>query len=126
MENPNLETIQFRQCRRFDGAVEPVAVIRHNRRREMQFPPSVIEFPLYTEAEESVEYRELLDEVCQNLSEVERRTWLKIIDGRSILDIATEEGVTRQAIYSRIGAMVRKNSYCAIWWRLKHKKNQYE
>jgi hypothetical protein len=125
MENIDNETSKFHRYRRIDGAIEPVNLIRRNRIPEMQFPPAGFEFPLYIEAEESPEYKELLDEVCQNLNYVERRTWLKIIDGRSILEIADEEGVRRQAIYSRIKGMVRKNDYCAIWWRLKKKVNQH-
>ena len=120
------ESLYFHSCCRIDGAVEPVDLIRRNRRPELQFPPAIVEFPLYLEAEEAPEYRELIDEVCQNLSEIERRTWLRIIDGRSILDIAAEEGVSRQAIYDRIKRMVEKNSYCAIWWRLKNKVNQHK
>lgn len=126
MENIENEAFEFHQCRRVNGAVEPVNLIRRNRHPELQFPPDIVEFPLYTEAEETLEYRELVDEVCQNLNEIERRTWLKIIDGRSILDIAAEEGVSRPAIYDRIKRMVEKNEYCAIWWRLKNKVNQHK
>ncbi len=86
MENIANETFQFQQYRHIDGAVESVNLVRRNRRPELQFPPAIVEFPLYLEAEESPEYRELVDEVCQNLNEIERRTWMKIIDGRSILD----------------------------------------
>lgn len=126
MENLQSDVIQFHQYRRIDGTVEPVDLIWRNRRPEMHFPPAAIEFPLYLEAEESPEYKELIDEVCQNLNDIERRTWLRIIDGRTILDIAAEEGVTRPAIYDRIRRMVRKNSYVAIWWRLKNKINQHK
>src|ERR1700733_6319615 len=121
MENIKSEPFQFQQYRRIDGPVEPVNLIRRNHRPELQFPPAITEFPLYLEAEDNPDYRELVDEVCQNLNEIERRTWLKIIDGRSILDIAAEDGVSRSAIYDRIRRMVEKNSYCAIWWRLKNK-----
>lgn len=126
MENIDNEAFQFHQYRRIDGAVEPVNLIRRNGHPEIQFPPAIVEFPLYAEAEESPEYSELVDEVCQNLNEIERRTWMRIIDGRSIFDIASEEHVTRPAIYDRIKRMVEKNSYCAIWWRLKNKVNQHK
>ena len=85
MENIENEAFQFHRYRRIDGAVEPVNLIRRNGRPEIHFPPGIVEFPLYTEAEENPEYRELVDEVCQNLNEIERRTWMKIIDGKSIL-----------------------------------------
>ena len=120
------ETHNFRFCRNLAGELEAVDLARRNGRPELQFPPAIVEFPLFLEAEESPEYRELVDEVCQNLNEVERRTWLKIIDSRSILDIAAEEGVSRAAIYDRIKRMVEKNPYCAIWWRLKNKVNQHK
>lgn len=120
------DSARFQRYRRIDGTVEQVGLIRRNRRPELQFPPAIIEFPLYDDAEETPEYRELLDEVCQGLNEIERRTWLRIIDGRSILDIAGEDGVSRTAIYDRIRRMVEKNSYCAIWWRLKNKVNQHK
>ena len=126
MENIQNEVLQFQQCRRIDGAVEPVSLIRRNGRPEMQFAPAIVEFPLYTDAEETPEYRELLDEVCQNLNEIERQTWLRIIDGRSILEIAAEDAVSRAAIYDRIKRMALKNEYCAIWWRLKNKINQHK
>jgi hypothetical protein len=126
MENIDNEAFQFHQYRRIDGAVEPVNLIRRNGRPGLQFPPAIVEFPLYLDAEESPEYRELVDEVCQNLNEIERRTWMKIIDGKSILDIASEEAVSRAAVYDRIKRMVEKNEYCAIWWRLKNKVNQHK
>jgi hypothetical protein len=120
------ESFVFQQYRRIDGAVQPVGLIRRNRRPTLQFPPAIVDFPVYAEAEETPEYGELVDEVCQNLNDIERQTWLRIIDGRSILGIAAEEGVSRAAIYDRIKRMVEKNSYCAIWWRLKNKVNQHK
>src|SRR5215469_11414237 len=126
MENIENDVLQFHHYRRIDGIIEPVDLIRRNRRPEIQFPTDIVEHPLFTDAEQPDEYQELLDEVCQNLNEIERRTWLRIIDGRSILDIAAEENVTRAAIYDRIKRMVQKNSYCAIWWRLKNKTNQHK
>ena len=119
------ETSYFRRCRRLDGGIEEVDVARRNRRRVPRFHPSITEAP-EAQAEESAEYRELVDEVCENLNETERRTWLRIIDGRSILDVAEEEGVSRPAVYDRLRRMVKKNRYVAIWWRLKNKTNQYQ
>ena len=120
------DSSQFPQYHRIDGVIETVNLIRRNRRPHLQFSPATIEFPVRVEAEETPEYLELVDEVCQNLNETERRTWLRIIDGRSILDIAAEEHVSRQAIYDRIKRMVEKNEYCAIWWRLRNKINQHQ
>jgi hypothetical protein len=125
MDTPDYDTHYFRYCRRLDGSLEPIDLAKRNQRRVPRFHPSVIEAP-ESEPEESAEYRELVEEVSQNLNAVERRTWLKIIDGRSTLDIAAEDGVSRAAVYCRLKAMVRKNAYVAIWWRLKKKKNQHE
>ena len=46
---------------------------------------------------------ELIFEICQNLTATERRTWLQLVDGVSILDVAAAEGVSRTAIYERSG-----------------------
>jgi DNA-directed RNA polymerase specialized sigma24 family protein len=126
------ETTYFRYCRKIDGSLEPVDVAKRNDRLVPRFHPSVLEPDFQTEPDESPEYRELVEEVSQNLSPVERRTWLRLLDGMSILDIAAEDGVSRAAIYERIrgsskghGGMIAKNGYVAIWWRLRNKTNQH-
>ena len=119
------EVLYFRYYRTFEGSLAPVDVARRNGRAVPRFHPSVTDHSTSSD-EESAEYQELVNEVCQHLNEVEQRTWLRIIDGRSILDIASEEGVSRPAIYDRIKRMVAKNEYCAIWWRLKNKVNQHK
>lgn len=121
------EAVKFERYCRLDGSIAPAEIIRRNGYPEMQFPAAAVEFPVHYVGDETAEYKELLDEICQNLNEIERRTWLKIIDGRSILDIAADEEVARAAIYDRIRRMVKKNDYCAIWWRLKKNKlNQHK
>jgi len=130
--NDESEVSFYRYCRGHDGKLVAVDVARQNGRVVPRFSPSITEPALPHDEEESEEYRELVEEVCQNLNPTERRTWLQILDGRSLLDIAEEEGVSRAAIYERIrgnskgqGGMIRKNDYCAIWWRLKNKVNQH-
>ena len=118
------ETSYFRYVRRLDGRLESVDLARRNGRLLPRFHPSVTE-PETQDREESAEYRELVEEVSQELNEIERATWLKILDERSILEIAEEDGVSRAAIYDRIRRMVKKNDYVAIWWRLKNKVNQH-
>ena len=118
------ETTYFRYCRRIDGSLEPVDNIRQNGRRVPRFAPSITDLPVDTHLE-SADYLELVEEVTENLNELERHTWLRILDKQSILDIAAEDGVSRAAIYDRIRRMVAKNQYCAIWWRLKNKVNQH-
>jgi hypothetical protein len=132
MEDFQSEVTYFRYCRKIDGSLEPVDVAKRNNRLVPRFHPSVIEPELPADPEQSTEYRELVEEVSQNLNAIERRTWLRLLDGRSILDIAVEDGVSRAAIYERIrgnsrghAGMIAKNGYVAIWWRLKNKTNQH-
>ena len=71
---------------------------------------------------------EVVEEICENLTELERCTWLAIIDGRLIPDIARDEGVSHPAIYQRIrgkngkGGMIRKNHYVLLWWEYRQKQ----
>lgn len=58
-----------------------------------------------------------------HLTAIERRTWRRILEGRSISDIAREDSVSHAAIYARIrgrghptGGMVAKNPWVALWW----------
>lgn len=117
------ETTFFRYCRDHNGKLVPLDVARRNKCLVPRFHPSITDPHSPQDAEESSEYQELVEEVSQNLNPVERRTWLKILDGQSIREIAKEEGVSRQAIYDRIRRMVKKNQYCAIWWRIHNKGN---
>jgi Putative helix-turn-helix protein, YlxM / p13 like len=119
------ETSYYRYVRRLDGGLEPVDFARRNGRLVPRFHPSVTEPEIQRQGEESDEYKELVTEVSQDLNEIERSTWLKILDERSIVEIAEEDGVTRAAVYDRIRRMVKKNDYVAIWWRLKNKVNQH-
>jgi len=123
MDDFQSEVSYFRYCRKIDGTLEPVDVAKRNDRLVPRFHPSVTEPELQTDPEESSDYRELIEEVSQNLNALERRTWLRLLDGRSVLDIAAEDGVSRAAIYERIrgrsksqGGMIGKNPYCLIWW----------
>ena len=121
MDDFESETTYFRYCRTVDGALVPVDVAKRNARLVPRFHPSITE-PPPNAPDESDEYRELVEEVSQNLTPVERRTWLRLLDGRSVLDIAAEDGVSRAAIYERIrgnpkrGGMIARNPYCQIWW----------
>lgn len=124
VDDSTSEVNYFRYCRRLDGSLVPVDLARQGGRVVPRFDPSMFE-PQSDTGEESQEYRELVDEVTQNLNDTEHRTWLRILDGIPILEIAAEDGVSRAAIYDRIRRMVRKNDYVAIWWRLKNKVNQH-
>lgn len=67
--------------------------------------------------------RRVIAELTYDLTRVERRTWLMLLDGRSVVEIAIREKVSRSAIYERIrgssrghGGMITKNAYVALWW----------
>jgi hypothetical protein len=120
------ELLYFRHCRALDGALIPIDTAKHNGRVVPCFSPGQFE-PIHDGADGELD--ELIAEICQDLTAVERRTWLDLIDGLTVLDIAATEGVSRAAIYARIrgnskghGGMVAKNPYVAIWWRLRQEK----
>jgi hypothetical protein len=126
--NTEAKTLYFRYCRRIDGQLISVDTARRNGRLVPRFSPEDFE-PILAGAEDtSCELDELIAEITQNLTGIERRTWLQLVDGATILDIAAAEHVSRAAIYERIrgntkgqGGMVAKNPYVAIWWRLRNK-----
>jgi len=122
MEDSFANTLYFRSCRTLEGQLEPVDLARRNGRLTPRFPPSCTEPNL--DSKNVSDLKRLLREVMYSLSRIERRTWLLLLLGYSILDIAEHEKVTRVAIYERIrgnskgqGGMIRKNDYVAIWWR---------
>lgn len=121
--NSREELNYFRYCRNIEGRLVPIDLAVQNGRVVPRFERSLFE-PAITDDEESNEYVELVEEVSQNLNHIERCTWLRILDGISILDIAAEDKVSRAAIYDRLNRMVRKNDYVAIWWERRKKANR--
>ena len=120
------ETSYFRYCRRIDGTLEPVDVARRNGRLVPQFSPTVTEPYLLPEDEETPDYLELVEEVCQSLNDKERRRWLLAIrEALSISEIAQMEAVSRQAIIDGFHRMGRRNPYVRIWLDHKNKINQH-
>ena len=107
------EVSYFRYCRDQRGNLVPIDLARRNGRLVPRFPPSMIE-PAVPGEEESDEFGDLVAEVTQNLTAVQSRTFLRLADGASILEIAKEENISRAAIYDRIKRMIRRNAYCAI------------
>jgi hypothetical protein len=127
MDTEANETLYFRYCRTLDGSLVAIDTARQNGRLVPRFSPNQFE-PLPDDS--SSELDELVVEVCQNLSSIERRTWLQIIDGLTIVDIAAADGVSRAAIYERIrgnskgqGGMIAKNDYCRIWWERRNQED---
>jgi hypothetical protein len=74
----------------------------------------------------SADHVGLLRDLYRNLTRIQRRTWHKLLLGRSIADIANEEGVRRAAIYCRIRSMANRNGFCKRWWRRRARTNQHE
>jgi hypothetical protein len=115
------DAVRFRRVCTIAGDVEVVQIVRRNG----------ILVPLLkmpgTAAARQTDRSDLLPlyrELMYGLSRLERRTWVPLLLGRSIEDVAQMQGVSRQAIYARIrgnsknqGGMIRKNDYVDIWWR---------
>ena len=75
------------------------------------------------------DFASLVDEVCYNLTDVEKRRLLKFADGMSAEEIAEEEGCRREAVLCSKRNMIRKNDYCEISSRLgvlRPRINQYK
>lgn len=115
--------------RRLDGSIERLSQGRRNKRAVAFLPPSCTAPPDGKEVIEMYEQKRLY----VNLNPLESETWKKILKGQSIKDIAREEGVSRQAVYSRItgnskgqGGMIGKNFWVLLWWLLRQKSHIYE
>lgn len=115
----NDPTLDFQRYRRLDGSVERVSLGRRNGRPIVILPPSCTEPP---EKEQPMEICEQ-SRLYVNLNPLEAETWKKILKGRSIRDIAREEGVSWQAVNSRIvgnskgqGGAIKKNFWVLLWW----------
>lgn len=129
-ENSNdFDTSYFRYCRDHQGRMVSVDVARRNGRLVPRFSPEITEPCLNSlpDDEGGPDYRELVEELCQNLNDKERRRWLLAIrDGRNITEIAQAEGVSRPAVIESFHRASKKNTYIQIWLDHKRKRNQYE
>lgn len=113
------ESTYFRYVRTLDGRLEPIDVVLHNKRLVPRFSPTAAEPP----SAEPSDFKRLVREVMYGLNRTERRTWLNLLLGLSIVEVACKEKVSRAAIYERLrgnskgqGGMIRKNDYVRIWW----------
>jgi len=121
MNNETSEALYFRYCRNLEGDLEPIDIARQNGRPVPRFDQHLMS-PGSEPAEDRSNWNELVEEVSINLTPIERRTWMRLLDGRTVLEVDDEDGVTRTAVYERIrgngkgqGGMIRKNDYVAIW-----------
>jgi hypothetical protein len=110
----------FRKYSDFLGHSHRVTISRRNGRLAPNLAPTCSRFP---ERETETIPRWEQQRYFVNLNPIERRTWEKILRGRSIRQIAAEEGVRRSAIYARItgnskgqGGMIAKNFWVLYWW----------
>jgi hypothetical protein len=117
-------------CRDLKGDVHRVQIGRRNRRPTPILGPEWVTPALHWEVEPKRINADLLEQICINLTPTERRTFLQLLEGRSIPDIARDEGVSHVAIYVRIrgkdgqGGMAAKNPYVGMWWELRQQRTR--
>ena len=127
MHRDLVETIFFQRCSDIAGCGHLLQIGGRNGFAVPLWEPSWTDFDWDQESPDTTN-DELREELCYDLNPIERETWVKIIHGQSVLGIAAEERVTRQAIYSRIRGsrrtkgMIHKNFYVARWWKLRETK----
>ena len=119
------ESFRFKTCRDLYGGVQPISTGRRNGRPAIFFPPDIAE-PA-AKAESTPDLREQ-ERLYVNLTPIERQTWRKILSAQSIVSIASEERVSRAAIYARIegngkgqGGMIAKNFWVLLWWLMRRR-----
>jgi|SRR5581483_7517818 len=118
------ETTYYRYCRAINGDLVPLNTARRNGTVVPLFEPSALEYEASatTKPEPAIaKARQSDSRYFVNLNSVERRTWWQILGAIPVGAIARNEGVSRQAIYSRIlgrggyGGMIAKNYWVLIW-----------
>ena len=121
----DLEGFRFKTCRDLYGGVQQISVGRRNGRPAIFFPPDIAEPTAPTGPAPDLREQERL---FVNLTPIERETWRKILSAQSIASIASEEGVSRTAIYARIegngkgqGGMIAKNFWVLLWWLMRRR-----
>lgn len=128
MEEIHSEQLQFRHCRNLSGEAVAISVGRRNGRPAIFFPPDIAEPAAKPDPVPDLREQERL---FVNLTPIERQTWRKILSAQSIASIASEEGVSRAAIYARIegngkgqGGMIAKNFWVLLWWLMRRRADR--
>jgi hypothetical protein len=112
------DVLKFQLYAAADGRSRVANVYRHNGRLAV----GAYEFDLIDLHDDADTYDQCLRILSANLTATQARRWHKLLDGRSIDEIAAEEGVSRTALYVCIrgkdgrGGMVRKNRWVKTWW----------
>jgi hypothetical protein len=123
MNDDDVKTLYFQRFCDLNGNSQELQIGKRNGQAAPIFGPSTTD--PRNDMTDNDENQELQNELCYGLNETERRTWIKIIYGQTLLDIAKDEGVRRTAVYSRIRGsrkskgMIHKNFYVARWWLLR-------
>lgn len=124
----DLESFRFKACRDLYGCVRPISVGRRNGRPAIFFLPDIAEPAAPLGLTPDLREQERL---FVNLTPIERQTWRKILSAQSIASIASEEGVSRAAIYARIegngkgqGGMIAKNFWVLLWWLMRRQADR--
>lgn len=119
---PN-ETTYYCYFRTLNGDLKPVNTARRNGKLVPLFPPDRLDDePENPQIEvDAAALRQSDSRYFVNLNSIECRTWRQILAALPIGVIARNEGVSRQAIYSRLlgrggyGGMIAKNYWVLIW-----------
>lgn len=126
------EVFHFRTCRSLDGSLHSVDTCRRNGRHSAVFSADWISH-VPVDSPDETDKHALVNGLFENLNALEIYTWHSILNGFSISEIAMDEGVSRQAIYSRIqgkhqkgGGMISRNVWVWLWWTLRQQERDYE
>lgn len=134
MKEPTQDITQFRAWRDLEGNIHLHGCYKRNGEIVANFTPHWLNPPsLFTPARRKRSARKSIPDLFANLTEIEKRTWKKLLAAQSPEKIAGEEGVTRSAVYERIrgngngqGGMIKKNRWVAKWWRLRKQSRKHD
>lgn len=121
----DLDVTRLHSCSDLSGRPRELAIGKRNGRAVALLDSSLTTFmPEQDSRVEALNAQKLFRQLCYGLNITELRTWRKLLwEGKSISEVATEERVSRAAIYARIrgsskghGGMIAKNDFVALWW----------
>ena len=122
-ETKNWDALEYRTACALDGTPVRLSTYRRNGFTMAHIPEHLAAGE--NDGPDEAEIKELQDELCYDLNEVERRTFLRIMQDWTLHEIAKDEGVSHPAIYCRIrgkdgkSGMVLKNRFVWFWWHMR-------